>query len=179
MSKAAIMTVYRTCYGCILRGKPCERRDAIAKVIKGLNIQSLKFKCGDRKSLFAIGAPVWVETVYDMNGEGGENGVPLDSFPGHIIEDLGTRALVYIKPGSLGRDEPDEDLGFVGRSNGFCKVVLTRISAREGDVEALCKECSLPASMGHLPNYACDPAFKASLGLSNAEMKSPPVDWDF
>lgn len=157
------MTVYRTCYGCVLRGKPCERRDAVAKVISGLGIQSLKFKCDARKPLFAIGAPVWLETVWKVDGEGDENGTFTDFFAGHVVGDLGGKALVYVKPGTLGRDEPHEDYPFTSNTNGFCKVSLKKLSAREGEVEAVCKDCSLPASMGHMENYTCDPVFVAEM----------------
>lgn len=159
------MTVYRTCYGCVLRGKPCERRDGIAKAISGLGIQSLKFKCDARKPLFAIGAPVWVETVYDMNGDGDENGVQIDFYPGHVVQDLGTKALVYIRPGSRGRGDKNDDdpLEFVGKNNGFCKVSLKRVTARDGEVESICKDCELPASFGHQTGYPCNWANERAL----------------
>lgn len=157
------MTVYRTCYGCISRGKPCERRDAITKMIKGLGVQSMKFKCDVRKPVFAIGTPVWVDTVWKVDGEGDENGTFTDFFPGHVVGDLGNKVMVYVKPGCLGRDDPHEDYPFTSSTNGFCKVSLKKLSVRDGEVEAICKDCSLPASMGHMKDYMCDPAFVAEM----------------
>lgn len=147
------MTVYRTCYGCCLRGKPCDRRDTVAKAIKGLAVSSLKFQCFSRTPVYAVGTPVWLKTVYDMDGDSDENGIPVDYYPGHVVQDLGSRALVFVKPGSLGRD--DGDLAFVSKNNGFCRVSLKKLSRREGPVEAVCPDCTLPASAGHLEGSTC------------------------
>lgn len=147
------MTVYRTCFGCAHQGTACEHRVALAAAIKGLGLTSVRHACKHRKSRFAIGDPVWLETVYDKNGDSDENGIPQDQFPGHVVREYGAKVLVYIKPGSPPRESDSDELNFVG--SGFCRVSMTRLERRDGPREEVCKSCDMPASLGHLEGYIC------------------------
>lgn len=165
------MSSYRTCFGCQLRGKPCPTRAVIADAIKGLGIQSLRHKCAGRRPLFAIGQPVWLETVYAVDGDGDENGTFRDSFAGHVVKDLGSKALVFVPPGTLGRDDPHEDYAFASKTGGFCKVSLKKLTAREGDVEAICDGCMAPSSFGHTED--CGVVFMQKLTAESAGTSRP------
>lgn len=149
------MTVFRTCYGCLHQGNPCEARDRFRNSIRGMHITSVKWKCLDRKNRFIPGDPVWLYTMYNRNGDGDEDGPFRDFFPGHVIRNSGLKAMVYIRPGVLGRDEPHEEYGFVSTSNGFCKVTITRLTIRDGERSPLCKWCEFPQEFGHMDGYPC------------------------
>ncbi len=150
------MTTYRTCRGCVLSGKPCETRQALATALKGLGITSVKWNCKMRETRIKIGDPVWIDTVASRT-EVDDNGYPYrGEFPGFAIEDLGSKLLVFIEPKSPDRN--DEDLLFdPGESNGFCKIPLSRITAREADRQEICKSCSWPAYKGHQSGWMCNP----------------------
>ena len=144
----------------------------IADAIRGLGIQSLKHKCAGRRPLFEVGQPVWLETVYAVNGDGDENGTFRDSFAGHVVKDLGSKALVYVRPGTLGRDEPHEDYAFASKTGGFCKVSLKKLEAREGGIEAICDGCMVPISLGHTED--CGVVFTQKLAAEYADAAGQP-----
>lgn len=152
------MTFYRTCTGCEKQGQPCETRDALRAAIKGLCITSIKWKCADRTPRFKVGDPVWARTVaggdqYHDSDEG-----PIwDDFPGHIVKDYGNTLIVYIADQAPGKEFGGEDIPvtFQPRSNGFCKIPLSRLKEREGERVEICRSCELPAPYGHRSGYSC------------------------
>lgn len=146
--------MYRTCVGCAKQGEPCEARDVLKGRLAGLGVTSIKWRCKDREARFQIGDPVWASTVGDQN-EVDDDGEPYrDHYPGHIIRDLGSTLLIYIEPGAPGR-ECQDDVPFSPRANGFCKIPLSRLEAREGDRETICKHCEWPSFKGHQSGYSC------------------------
>ena len=142
------MTVYRTCAGCIVEGQPCERRDALKKAIQGLGITSAKFKCQDRRDRYASGDPVWARLFAGY----GDEEARYDTFSGVVISCDGTRAFVFVMPGTLGLYT---QLPFKTYNHGFCHVSLKRISQREGDQQEICEACQRPSEYGHAEGYAC------------------------
>lgn len=142
------MTFYRSCTGCIAQGQRCATRDALRKQIKGLGITSIKWRCDDRKPKYQVGDPVWVDTIADLSDADYR-----EEFPGVVVDADGARPLVFIDPGSKSID----DTPFVpgGNGSGFCKIPLSRIKARDGDRQAICRSCSWPASKGHQEGYIC------------------------
>jgi hypothetical protein len=148
------MTFYRSCTGCIKQGQPCDTRDALRKRLKGLDVTSVKWKCRDRIARIQVGDAVWVDTVADQN-ESGDDGQPFRGhFPGIAIRERGASMLVLIENGAPERDEGD-DVTFATSGNGFCKIPLSRITARDAAREEICGSCYWPASKGHQPGYLC------------------------
>lgn len=147
--------IYRSCQGCAFAKAQCEHRDKLRSSLAGLGITSVKWKCGARKPLFTTGDAVWAFTVSSMtNADRYDDGEPYrDTYPGFIVDMLGTRALVYIAPGAPGEDYPD--IKFEG--DGFCKLPLARLKPRAADHEDICPACQRPASAGHAPAYSCNP----------------------
>lgn len=144
------MTTYRTCVGCIDEKHDCASRDRLRKHLKGLGVTSIKWKCAMRVDRVNVGDPVWALTVASTTDNDGE---PYrDHFPAMAIRHCGSKMLVFIEPGSLGRNE---ECKFDATHSGFCKIPLSRISARDGEREDICKSCQWPASKGHAPGYIC------------------------
>jgi hypothetical protein len=105
--------------------------------------------------MFVAGEPVWATTLA-FGPEAGEESYQAD-FPGTVIRVVGSKALVFIAKGAKARGD---DYEFEPMGNGFCKIPLFRLSARDGLFEAICARCQLPGSMGHLEGYSCHYALK-------------------
>lgn len=153
------MTYFHTCVGCASDKNTCGAFAAFKEKIKGLGITSVKWRCLNRVGRFHIGQPVWALTTVIYRGGYDLDEVCRDEWPGHIIKLLGSSALVYIKPGVQAKDH-DEEAPFEPKSggNGFCRIPLSRLVARDGDDEEICKSCELPAFAGHIEGYSCSRA---------------------
>lgn len=150
---------YRTCIGCISEKQPCQARDKLRATLKGLGVTSIKWKCRARWPRFEVGDPVWALTVANTSGgEVDDDGQALrDYFPAVAIRACGTKMLVRIEPGAAGRGDFGDGVKFDPTHSGYCKIPLSRISAREGEREQVCRYCEWPASKGHAPGYSCNP----------------------
>lgn len=147
------MTVFRTCTGCLFQPGYCGTRETFKASIKGLQITSVKWRCKGRIARFAPGDPVWALTAADRNEVDEETGQPyMDHFPAVIVEQRGSKALLHIADGALGRSG---DSKFVPSNNGFCMIPLSRVEPREGTRERICFYCSMPESLDHLYGHAC------------------------
>lgn len=148
------MTVFRTCTGCRFHPGSCEARDDLKAKIKGLGVTSIKWRCMDRISRFQPGQAVWALTVGDQEIANEETGEPYrDHFPGVFVKEKGSKGLVHIKDGAVGRDEGS---CFAPRNTtGFCLLPLARLEARDAPVERVCFYCSQPESLGHPDGYYC------------------------
>ena len=154
---------YRTCEGCVRGGVFCSARDALRIQLSGLRITSVRWQCRERIACFQIGDPVWALTV-DGQPDGDEDGDPFRGrFPAIVIREAGTKMLVFIEPGAR---DADGDLEFSASHNGFCKIPLSRLSARDGERESVCPACEWPASKGHMQGYSC--AYEEQLRLKRA-----------
>lgn len=146
------MAYYRSCLGCVREKQPCKARDAIRTKIAGLSVTSIKWRCGAREARINIGDPLWALTV-DSTTESNGDGEPYRCyFPAVAVRARGAAMIVYIAPGV--KDE-ELEIEFDPKSAGFCKIPLSRLKARDGEREAVCKSCERPASAGHSEGYAC------------------------
>lgn len=147
---------YRTCVGCYMEKEPCPARDHVRRTVKGLGVTSIKWRCSNRVPRIAVGDPVWAETVADLNStEIGDDGYPLrHSFPAIAIANSGSKMIVFIDPGVASLSD---GVFFNKDCSGFCKVSLSRITAREGERVEVCRHCSWPAPKGHQTGYVCNP----------------------
>ncbi|TAI67632.1 hypothetical protein [Bradyrhizobium sp. Leo170] len=154
------MTFYRTCTGCVVQGQPCDARDGLRKKLKGLGVTSVKWKCADRIARFQVGDLVWVDTVADPNDYGDDGEPYRDEFPGVIVDAAGAKPLVFIDPGVKGKSE---EAAFVAaKSNGFCRIPLSRLKEREGEKEKICQSCQWPEWKGHHPGFSCAISHKSA-----------------
>lgn len=153
------MTHYATCVGCVGE-KACFIRDVFRLRIQGLGLTSVKWRCKSRIDRFQRGAPVWVVTqadlsnpTYDEDGReyGRGEGPERNTFPGIFIKTMGAKGLVFIHPGA---QSMYEHVAFVG--GPICKIPLSRMSARDGDLEEVCEYCDRPASAPHPKDYLCN-----------------------
>lgn len=147
---------YRTCVGCIQQNQPCEARDKLRDMLKGLGVMSIKWKCKSRVARINVGDPIWALTVASINRVN-QDGDPYRAyFPGIAIKGCGSKMLIHIAPGTPGRDE---DCTFEG--TGFCKIPMGRIEKRDGERVEVCRCCQQPAFMGHIFGAACNPDERA------------------
>ena len=146
------MTTYRTCRYCKKRvGCPIKRE--IGKTITGLGITSLLHKCSSYEPPFKSGDPILVKTICDLENplDWGEDGPPECHFPGHFLTQSGTKAHVYIMPGTLPierteaqyANSPDNnDYDFRPKSNGYCTLSFSRVSLNpNGSPIKVCERC--------------------------------------
>lgn len=141
------MTAFRTCHTCAKPRATCPTREALQAALAGLRITSIKHRCADYAPAFLPGEPVKVETfAWYFRDE--DDPPPRLWFPGHFIRQLATKALVFVKAGAV--DLNGKGVEFEPNGNGYLKVPLRRIAAREGDavsVEA-CRFCAAILDLG-------------------------------
>lgn len=142
--------ILRTCHGCAKEKVPCIDREAFKDALRGLGVTSVKWKCKSRVSAYEPGDPVWARTQAFYAGHG-EDGC-VDDFPATVIRVMGTKAVVFIAPGSLGAGG---EYQFEANNNGFCKIPLSRLKKRDGMRESVCRYCQMPESQGHAEGYSC------------------------
>lgn len=148
------MTAFRTCSGCVFDKEPCFHRDTLKAKLSGLGITSVRWKCKFRSARFIVGDPVWALTS-ESYGSADEGGPLKDDFAGFVIRSAGAKALVWIEPGTPGRERGEDGVRFEPSGNGFCKIPLSRLKPREAEREAICPSCEWPASKGHQEGYSC------------------------
>lgn len=149
------MTAYRTCGGCVRDRKPCDTRATLQRALAGLHMTSVKWRCQDRQEPYAPGDAVYARTAVDF-GTPDEPGLLMARFPGVLVRILGTKAVVFIKPDEDGLDDNGEGVIFTPRnSDGFCKLPLLRIEARDAPAEGFCSKCGNPNSAPHA--NGCEP----------------------
>ena len=152
------MTHYATCVGCAVEGG-CWRRDEMRQKLAGLRVTSIKWRCEGRVDRFERGAPVWVITPPDLDklrsdAAPWDEGHPIKhTFPGFVVRQRGCKTLVYIAEGAPSQD--DDETFFKG--GPFCMIPLSRISARAGDPEEMCRHCDRPSFEPHAIGYRCNP----------------------
>lgn len=154
--------MYRTCTGCTLQGQPCAARDLVKAQVRGLHVTSIRWKCEERKPRFAPGDAVWVKTSAggDQVSRYGDHEMIIAEFPGHVIEQVGSKLRVFVQPGAKSSEE--EDVEFITTGRGFCKIPFGRIRERTGEWQPMCATCEMPAHLGH--DQGCDhPASKLQM----------------
>jgi hypothetical protein len=154
------MTFYRTCTGCILDRKPCGPRSEVRKVLAGLGVTSIKWKCRHRMPKVRVGDPVWVLTVDSKDGNYDE--ATQSEFPGYAVEEKGAKMVVFIENGAQDRTGCYEF--DAGTNRGFCKIPFSRIERREGRPITICRFCGWPDFKGHQEGYSCDPNLSKFIG---------------
>lgn len=156
--------IYRSCQGCAFAKARCEHRDTMRAALAGLDITSVRWRCKGRRPAFKIGEAVWALTVASISGGCDDDGTPYrDHYPGFVVDYRHTKVIVYIAPSASGRDYPKYKFEGSGGS-GFCKLPLSRLSARHAEAEEICKACSQPASAGHALGWSCNPGPDGSDG---------------
>lgn len=153
------MTHYATCTGCIAENG-CYHLDTFRLKLRGLGVTSVKWRCKYRVDRFQRGSPVWVVTVADLKNPtfdedsreyGRGTGPERNTFPAVFIRGKGSSALVFIHPGAQSQCE---EATFSG--GPLCRIPLSRISARKGNTEQVCRHCDRPQSAPHREGYLCN-----------------------
>ncbi|WP_395451163.1 hypothetical protein ACHMW7_16050 [Aminobacter sp. UC22_36] len=89
------MAHYATCLNCAVDQSACQRRANLRDAMKGQHVYSLKFKCSDRRPMFAAGQRIefdWV--MWEQSGDDDE-GLPL-VFNGTVLRERGTKFVVQV-----------------------------------------------------------------------------------
>ena len=89
------MTHYTTATHCAVDQSSCQRRANLREAMKGQHVYSLKFRCNDRRAMFAAGQRVkfdWV--MWEQSGDDDE-GLPL-VFNGTVLRERGTKFVVQV-----------------------------------------------------------------------------------
>jgi hypothetical protein len=143
------MTYLHTCRTCALPPKTCPTRATIAKALTALGVRSAKHYCVDFKPLFQPGDAVTVEARAWVHGEHAhyDDEPPFCRYQGRFIQYSGTRALVFVAPGS----EALNDEYTLESATGFLKVTMSRIWPSDWsepiDVSP-CRECYVIPTIG-------------------------------
>lgn len=135
------MAFYRRCHICQHKDG-CKIKAAIGAAIKGLRITSILHTCDQFQGPFSPGDPVKY-TITEQD-EWDEREVV---YPGHFIEHIGPRALIYIKPGAEDVSGWGDEATFQphGTGEGYCKVSYQRISPNpDGQKIEICGACGVP-----------------------------------
>lgn len=115
-----------TCRTCAVPAKTCPTRATVAKAMAALGVRSAKHRCADFKALFQPGDAVTVEAFAWRHGEHNsyDDDPPACRYRGRFIQYSGTRALVFVAPGSEAINYGGEPLE---TASGFLKVTMSRI----------------------------------------------------
>lgn len=119
-----------TCRTCALPAKTCPTRQTVAKALAALGVRSAKHHCADFRPLFRPGDPVTVETRAWLTSrvssyEEQEEEPPILIYRGHFIRYVGSKAIVFVKPGT-----PSENGTYrypLESPNGFVKASVSRV----------------------------------------------------
>lgn len=164
---------YRTCVGCVHGTGYCHERERVRQKTAGLGITSLKWRCAWKRPTFRPGDLVWATTLCDW-GSGEEGDSVSSDYPATVIQNFGSKLLVFIQPGVFESGIDDGDYPFEPKNGGagFCKITLQRIRKREGIRENVCHYCrQITRLQGHgeycpsVPNHwgRCLPTRSAEL----------------
>jgi hypothetical protein len=150
------MTYFHTCVGCESKGKDCVHLAALKNAIRLTGITSVKHICKVRVPAFAPGDQVLVE-VFMYNAEDDEHYHPVfGKFRGVFIQQKGTKAICFIKPGTVrnGYDpetcDPEDRFTPNNDGTGYVKVLLGRIKRIEGAEKLNMEECELCGRHTHI-----------------------------
>ncbi|WP_378952247.1 hypothetical protein [Mesorhizobium sp. ANAO-SY3R2] len=136
---------YRTCVGCVHGTGYCHERERVREQVAGLGVTSLKWRCGWKRPQFRPGDPVWATTLFDIAAASDydDEGPVQQEYPATVIQNFGSKLLVFIKPGVFEYGLEDGDYPFSPKNSGtgFCKITLQRIRKRDGVRENVCHYC--------------------------------------
>ncbi len=120
------MTHFASCIGCATLRDTCPTLAALKAAIAGKHVTTIKHKCPTRKPLMTPGDPVMVETFTCSPEVQGLEGPTYDRWKAIFIEQRGSRAHVYIRPGELSEKN---DFPFVPMNNhdGHANILLSRV----------------------------------------------------
>jgi len=158
------MPVLMTCRGCT-KVSDCDRRAKLVEAVRGLGVTSIKHRCPDKTLAFTPGQAVWVEVNDAPWSECAEFDEPTRAwFPGVFIggsTKSNTRGLVFVRSGETDRSGDFEFDPINGGKGGelrysVCKVIWSRIEARERDPYDLCRECGLPIALTDTCDYSLE-----------------------
>ncbi|WP_454760646.1 hypothetical protein [Caulobacter segnis] len=166
-----------TCRTCALPAKSCPTRATVAKALTALGVRSAKHACADFKPLFSAGDPVIVETRAWLTSRSGsyeeqENEPPILKYRGHFIRYVGSKAIVFVKPGT--ESENGTFRYQLESPNGFIKAPVSRVWPSDWAPvldTTECRQCgSMPAA-----GQPCgrDPVYGPACPLHTP---SPPTD---
>lgn len=148
-----------TCRTCALPAATCPTRDALKKSVAGLGITSVRHRCRDYRPAFLPGDAVRVSALAWPHRDEDDPPPRLD-FPGHFIQLVGTKALVFVPKDA--EDLNGEGVGFEPMGGGYLKVSLARVAHRDAepaDVTA-CTWCGAIPGVGNPcgrdPHYTPD-----------------------
>jgi hypothetical protein len=94
------MAHYATCLNCAVDQSACQRRANLREAMKGQHIYSLKFRCNDRRPMFAAGQRVEFDwSLWEQTDGGCGDEWPL-VFNGTVLRERGTKFVVQVDHGT-------------------------------------------------------------------------------
>lgn len=135
------MTYWRTCRNCT-RNRACERQESMKATLAGMGITSVKHRCPERALPYQPGDPVLAKTYGDMDAYTEDGEISIASFPGFFMGESGSKAMVWIRPGTSAVDEDDYEFNPKNGGKGFCKLPFDRLAANPGGTSIeVCSSC--------------------------------------
>lgn len=124
------MTHYSTCFNCATDKTICPRRLSLQKALAGSAVTSVKFKCPERKALFASGQRVsFTWSMWESDGYE-ESALHL-TFHGTVLRERGSKFVVQV---DAGKDASGEE---IEASDVFKKNEALLIKVRPANMTAL------------------------------------------
>jgi hypothetical protein len=120
------------------------------KALTALGVRSAKHHCADFKPAFSAGDPVIVETrawltIRSGSYEEQENEPPILKYRGHFIRYVGSKAIVFVKPGT--ESENGSFRYELESPHGFIKAPISRLWPSDWAPVLDTTECSQCGSM--------------------------------
>lgn len=143
---------YQTCVGCAFGTGACQAREKIKAHVKGIGVTSIKWRCKFRRPVYLPGEAIWVNLFVGMEDHGdswGREEAAFADFPGTVIRLRGSKAVVFVSPGTMSDGEEYLFEPTKG-GNGHVKIPISRTRRRDAIREHVCPACeSIVRFSGH------------------------------
>lgn len=174
---------YSTCFNCAVDASTCQVRQRISRGIKGLGLQSIKFRCDARQPMFREGQRVLFNWSLWEPGddEWGASELPL-IFKGTVIREIKTKFAVQVDSGT---DASGEDIEaktvFKNGESLLIKVRPADMKALEEPDNRVCQTCFWAEGRSEPRCYANDGYSSPPAGcLEPPSVPAPAVpEWEF
>jgi hypothetical protein len=100
------MTYYTPCIGCAVAPAECPTRQALKQAFayakrrgSDFRVSAIRGKCEARKPVFAPGVQVTAR-LFDYENPGPEDDRKVHVWPGVVIQEKGTKAVIFVRPGA-------------------------------------------------------------------------------
>jgi hypothetical protein len=132
------MGFYLPCHNCALEKLPCARRDQVAAGIKGLGLTAVKFRCAERKPLFAVGQRVFVEWLIP-DGDGYYEEVTAERWPATVVAERRPKFQILVDDVDSDYETPART--YIKNESLYAKVTAAKLHPMDEAPRDVCSVC--------------------------------------